>query len=916
MKKQLLLLLAIIIPLTANVPDEVISARRYGMGGSFAAIEGDPAAALYNPASLGSIDKQVFFSTKTTLVGEVDYYAFSWAGAYNNNVWGLSYITRMIGDIPVSDEINLNNNNIDFSNFTKSTFENGVIALSYARLLSDKWSLGMNGKMFFSRASGIDDANARGMNLDVGVIYRYNKKWSLGFTDLNVINSKYIWDTGETENIPSKWVFGIKTTALKRNIKVLLDFKSSYVTNYPVLIALGTEWHPDKNMFYRFGIDQNVIMPDYGSENLRLYYNYFMGLGLNIGGFRFDYAYKYNTDFQDLSNHIFSFSYVGDEPVDDEMVKIVAKVKEDKQLKLEKSMDILIPLDKVITTSATVKVKVKLTNSDKVLINDEEYLAVKKTPVGVTIPIHLGLNDIIFDLSGVSGNQEVRKILRVASFADIADSPYKLQIEQLATLGFIKEDYPDKFNPKRTVMRKEVASIVTQVENIGIPLALKGVWQAIDLLFNQGIIKGFPGGEILPNRKISRGELAAIIARLMDLELDRNKSTGYSLAKKHWAYPAVTALAETGVYQQEDFLPYKALVTKEELADRIARLPKVQDKITSLLNFEDVEIKEQELPSMIIKNQMTISDEYNLYRGLVESAEIDDTPVREAQIPNSSYIKPKPAVVRKTTAISIYQPVDKKVVYSHQLVVRGSVNNIKTVLVNGKKAVIVQGAFSKKISLKKGKNLIKIKLFGDQGVKIIKRRVLYLPSFRDIGSSVPAKETISGMAALGYIKGDRNNNFQPNKKMTRASYAKLLCDAYRFPLPKITKAPFADVPANHWAAREIKALALRNYMSAEGNRFKPNGLLTNAFGAVVLARMENLKLPANNPQSYLPYTDLPPKYWASKSIYACLNAGVLKSTQKFYPMNSLNRLSAAVWLSRTKHISKRLKDLFNWNKGY
>ena len=104
------------------------------------------------------------------------------------------------------------------------------------------------------------------------------------------------------------------------------------------------------------------------------------------------------------------------------------------------------------------------------------------------------------------------------------------------------------------------------------------------------------------------------------------------------------------------------------------------------------------------------------------------------------------------------------------------------------------------------------------------------------------------------------------------------------------------------------------YLEAENGKFEPNEPLTRAFGIVVLTRIENLTIPENVNEKV--YADVDSKVWAYRHIWVARKAGLLPAAKTFKPVNEMDRLTAAVFLSKTTSVKKRLNSLFDWNQGY
>ncbi|MBQ7566500.1 MAG: S-layer homology domain-containing protein [Oscillospiraceae bacterium] len=101
------------------------------------------------------------------------------------------------------------------------------------------------------------------------------------------------------------------------------------------------------------------------------------------------------------------------------------------------------------------------------------------------------------------------------------------------------------------------------------------------------------------------------------------------------------------------------------------------------------------------------------------------------------------------------------------------------------------------------------------------------------------REAVSAMSEKGVIGGFPDGSFKPKDTLTRAQAAKIICTVLEGAdkVDAITAtASFADVPAEHWAAKFIGYCAEKGIVSGVGNnKFDPNGQLTGfAFGKMLL----------------------------------------------------------------------------------
>ena len=130
--------------------------------------------------------------------------------------------------------------------------------------------------------------------------------------------------------------------------------------------------------------------------------------------------------------------------------------------------------------------------------------------------------------------------------------------------------------------------------------------------------------------------------------------------------------------------------------------------------------------------------------------------------------------------------------------------------------------------------------------------------FPDIPPDYEYADEINSLAKLEIIRGDENGNFNPDKTLTRAEFATLICRirGEEDEALKIIKSSFSDVPSNHWACGYItKATELGIVNGYGNNKFGPSDDLTYEQAVTVLVRAwgyEDMVTPAGDyPNGYL-----------------------------------------------------------------
>lgn len=143
-----------------------------------------------------------------------------------------------------------------------------------------------------------------------------------------------------------------------------------------------------------------------------------------------------------------------------------------------------------------------------------------------------------------------------ASSAAKADSAVKMKVFS-DRYGNLKHQryilgYPDgKFYPDNALTRAELAAIVARMkENAKVTDALaytdvqENHWAAnyIKIATKYGYFNGFEDGSFRPEAKVSRGELASVMARFLGLDAGASGENHFKDVQGHWAGNAVEAL--------------------------------------------------------------------------------------------------------------------------------------------------------------------------------------------------------------------------------------------------------------------------------------------------------------------------------------------------------------------------------------
>lgn len=162
-----------------------------------------------------------------------------------------------------------------------------------------------------------------------------------------------------------------------------------------------------------------------------------------------------------------------------------------------------------------------------------------------------------------------------------------------------------------------------------------------------------------------------------------------------------------------------------------------------------------------------------------------------------------------------------------------------------------------------------------------------------------ATESINYLVSHKAISGYPDGSFKPDDNITRAEFAKIVCDA--FGILGNYKAMYDDVLKNDWFAQSVCALSEINIVNGYGSTFIPNSNIKREDAAVILFRLLNhLNINISGNKSDFNDADYISAY-ALSAVEKMSEAEIITGDEKlmFNPLNNLTRAEAAAIVHRT-----------------
>jgi len=135
---------------------------------------------------------------------------------------------------------------------------------------------------------------------------------------------------------------------------------------------------------------------------------------------------------------------------------------------------------------------------------------------------------------------------------------------------------------------------------------------------------------------------------------------------------------------------------------------------------------------------------------------------------------------------------------------------------------------------------------------------------------------VNTLASIGFIKGYPDGSFRPDNHITRAEFVTMTIQFAERTPEQHKPLPFNDVPADHWAYRNIDIAAQYGWVIGYGDgRFAPEDHITRAEVVTLVNRMLNRVADREFIDAHLAllrFADVPEPYWQYYGIMEAYHA--------------------------------------------
>lgn len=284
-----------------------VGARSLAMGKTMVSTLNPSDAVFSNPAAMASAKGWGFTSMSTKIMDRVDYKMMGGVYPTQYGVFGVGYLgaTTPAGYL-TTDKISM-------GSATPISYGSNMLILSYGREFPGgalkNASFGIDLKFLNNKFEGADGSGS-GMDADVALLIKPREGVNVGIALQNFLpedmGGNMVWNSNNKEGVPSLLKIG-GSYQVNKNLTAAADLDFFGNSGQPIMFHGGLEWKPMPMIAIRGGLDQNPL-----NTNATVT-DFTAGVGINLKGFSFDYAYKNNSLVENSNTHYISLSFAADQ---------------------------------------------------------------------------------------------------------------------------------------------------------------------------------------------------------------------------------------------------------------------------------------------------------------------------------------------------------------------------------------------------------------------------------------------------------------------------------------------------------------------------------------------------------------------------------------------------------------------------
>jgi len=193
---------------------------------------------------------------------------------------------------------------------------------------------------------------------------------------------------------------------------------------------------------------------------------------------------------------------------------------------------------------------------------------------------------------------------------------------------------------------------------------------------------------------------------------------------------------------------------------------------------------------------------------------------------------------------------------------------------------------------------------------LITTSITQAQEFTDVQNNSPYKTAIEYLEKEGIIKGYQDNTFQPDKKVNRVEFLKLVLKSSNIKTDTQAPTNFTDIDETAWYAKYVRKAKKEQWIEGYSDgTFKPENPINKVEALKIIGEVQKWKIQTTNNK---PYNDIDPKAWFTPYISYAKNKNFLEErTSNYFPEILLSRAQISELLFRSYITKKANTDKYS-----
>ena len=542
------------------------------------------------------------------------------------------------------------------------------------------------------------------------------------------------------------------------------------------------------------------------------------------------------------------------------------------------------PANKLITIKNDLKIKGRVKPGIKVFVENKEveldnnnqfYYSMNLTKLGkqeIKIEFQTS-NDKFSVIRNIIKLKNPKSVIMTQKELAFINTKYTSpRIKKLSLSNTFKKDEFAYFLDKIKITNSYTEKKVNNLNKI------KNYKTEIQETVNSNILAVNSRGNFNPNAEVNRLFFLAGIAKALEYKESNTKYSEIEKYKNKWLYKFLKIGLDKKIITVSDLKKIREPLNHAEFIKLAVKIPELEEKINNELAFENTVIKKEnkQIKKAAQKDQLTTIKILNVYNKTSTSKEIRGI----VQPAKSFVLNWRKVVPNQSGYFTAKIPANQEVLklnFGNEVIAQELKANLddKKVVAQKKQPELIEN--TERLDIKR-----------ENGIE----------PYNDLSS-----HWIKAIANELKLEGklDNTDQFEPNKKITRADLARYLVNINNLSSNNSETGKFSDIPKTNKNYKYINVVVSNKLLNGmTKTTFSPNGNVTKIQAIIAASRLlpdskkyENIKLP---------YNDIGKYKWAKSSLQKAYYYKIISKSAKLFPKKTISNAELVSLLYKTSKI--------------